>query len=315
MPPGPYCTLVRRYPGVEPLIAAELGRAYGARRAETGVYLSPSPVPWAETAFGIAGGRQIAAASTLDELALQVRALKLQPESFGIVAYRIPQKAKGSSAAKKAVADVIDGGAVDTDSPALSLGLLISPAGFRLFERSSGGNASWVRAETRPNNLPVSIGVRFAKAMLNLTTDGSRRTSVYDPFAGSGTIPLVAALSGHEAVGSDIAYKAVKLARDNARAIEAEVDFAQHDARTTVQRADCIVGNLPYGAFCHLSVAGIDGVLANLKTLAARITLVTSEDIRNRLVAHGYIIDSVIEVEPERFRRFVFVTRVSPGDA
>lgn len=309
-PPPVYCTLVRRAPGLEDLIAAELAHMHGATLAEPGVYLTDAPVPWAETAFGVAGGRQLAAAPTLEGLTAQLRALQLTPTSFGIVAFRIPQKAKGSLAAKAAVADSIDGDRVDPASTALPLGLLLSPSGFRVFVRDDdGGDASWLRAEQRPHNLPISLGVRLAKAMLNLSVVGPGRVVVFDPFAGSGTIPLIAALSGHTAIGSDIAYRTIQLARGNAAALGVTAALSKQDARTSVQQADCIVTNLPYGTFSHLPENGIDDVLANLKRLATRVTLVTNEDLRGALLAHGYTLDAVIDVEPERFKRFVFLAR------
>jgi predicted RNA methylase len=304
-----YCTLVRRSHGLEALTAAALAHTHGAELAEPGVYLSDRPLAWAETAFGVAGGRQLAAASTLADLSAQLRALDLRPPSFGIVAYRIPQVAKGSTAAKRAVADAIDGDRVDTAAPALPLGLLISPRGWRVFVRAAGGDAAWVRAEQRPHTLPVSLGVRTAKAMVELSVSGPGPAVVLDPFAGSGTIALVAALSGHVAIGSDIARRTLQFARANAAALGVPVAWSVQDARTTEQRADCVVTNLPYGTFSHLPERGMDAVLANLKRLAPRVTLVSSEDLGAALLAHGYTVDAVIPVEPQRFRRFVYVTR------
>lgn len=307
-----YCTLVRRAPGFEALIAAELSHMHGATRVEPGVYVSSAPLRWAETGYGVASGRQLAAAATLDELSAQLRALALAPTSFGIRMFRIPQTAKGSLAAKKVVGDSIDCDHVDPLSMALPLGLVLSPSGFRVFVRDDdGGDATWLRAAQRPNNLPVSIGVRLAKAALNLSLSGPGAVTVFDPFAGSGTIPLVAALSGHTAIGSDIGWQVMQLARDNATALDVTAELYQQDARTSTQRADCIVTNPPYGAFCHLPDNGIEDALANLRSLAPRVTLVTSEDLRDALIANGYTLDQVIEVEPDRFKRFVFLARAS----
>ena len=70
----------------------------------------------------------------------------------------------------------------------------------------------------------------------------------------------------------------------------------------------CVLSNLPYGAYCHLAKHAGEDVLTNLKGLASRITLVTSEDLRVDLVHAGYHIDATIVVEPDRFKRFVFRT-------
>jgi 16S rRNA A1518/A1519 N6-dimethyltransferase RsmA/KsgA/DIM1 with predicted DNA glycosylase/AP lyase activity len=88
-----------------------------------------------------------------------------------------------------------------------------------------------------------------------------------------------------------------------------QVTLSRQDARTTEQRADCVVSNLPYGIRSHLAGEGIRPVLSNLKRLAPRVTLLTSEDLRDALSAEGYELTQVVTISSARFDRFVHVTR------
>ncbi len=87
------------------------------------------------------------------------------------------------------------------------------------------------------------------------------------------------------------------------------VALSQQDARTTRQRADCVVSNLPYGIRSHLADAAMGPVLGNLKRLAPRVTLVTSEPLGNALRAEGFELTRVVTISSARFDRFVYVTR------
>lgn len=303
-----YCTLYQRDPDVAALAEAELRALGGGAAAEPGVWLSAAPIRWAACGYGTAGGRQLAFAPTLQALAEEVRALRLVAPRFRIEARRIPRGQGGASAAKAFIGEHIDGD-VSVDDPQLRLLLVVSPVGYRLLVETEAhaGEGDWLGARHRPNNYLVAAPVRLAKAMLNLTARPG--DTVLDPFCGSGTIPLLAAWAGHRAFGSDISAAWVARAQENLAHFGLEATLVRADARSARQTADCIVSNLPYGAYCHLAREALREVLGNLGRLAPRVTLVTSERIDDDLRAEGYEVVEVIPVAPERFARFVYVTR------
>lgn len=300
-----FCTLYKRNPGTLELAEAELGALTSGSSVEPGVWLSEEPVPWAETGFGKAGGRELAFGTHLEALRSEMLALNLVSPRIGISVRRVPKHTRGASAAKKVIADCIDGG-VDYANPTLRLILVVSRLGYRVLEEADPGDGTWLETRARPHNLLVALPVRIAKAMLNLTLQPG--DSVLDPFCGSGTIPLVAALAGHEATGSDISWKVVEQAAENAAHFGASVTLCRQDARASEQRADCVVSNLPYGVYCHLADETLREVLTSLKRMAPRVTLVTSEDLGEALVEGGFEVIRIVTVESERFERFVYLT-------
>lgn len=303
-----YCTLFRRNPGFEELAEAELQTVAPGHSPEEGIWISSNPVLWAETAFGTDGGRQLAAAATLDELRAQLMALNLRAENVAIALRRIPRKAKGAREAKKAIADCIDAD-VDYDNADLRLLLIRTHHGYRVVLPADGGDGSWIEANNRPHNYLVALPVRMAKAMLNLTVRPD--DTVLDPFCGSGTIPLLAAWAGHTAYGSDISSQSVQNAGENVAHFGRHATLAVADARTTRQAADSIVSNLPYGLYSHLPEGALEVVFANLKTLASRATFVSSERLDDALLEAGYTIRRRLSVEPTRFERFIYVTEMT----
>lgn len=309
--PGPgavYCTLYQRDRAFTALAEAELRALGGGYTPEPGIWLSTVPIRWAACGYARAGGRQLAAAATLDALEAALRALRLAAPRFDIEVRRVPRKVKGSTAAKARVGECIAGD-VSVADPLLRLLLIASPAGYRVLVDTGAAprEAGWLEARHKPHNYLVALPVRIAKAMLNLTARSG--DAVLDPFCGTGTIPLLAALAGHRAYGSDISAACVERAAANLAWFGCAATLACADARAVQQTADCIVTNLPYGEYCHLAPETLRAILRNLARLAPSITLATSERIEEDLRAVGYRIDQVIPVESDRFERLVYVTR------
>ena len=309
--PGPssvYCTLFNRDEAFSELAEAELRSLSGGEIVEPGVLLSAAPVPWAQTAFGLAGGRQLAAGGTLDEVCEQLRAQGLAAPTFGFHVRRIPATLRGAQVAKRRIADAI-GGDVDYANPQLQLVLVMSARGYRVLLEGDPGDGSWLAVAKKPHNLLIALPVRLARAALHLSVRPGE--SVFDPFCGSGTVPLVAAFGGHPASGSDISRKWVAKAKENADHFGQRVTLSACDARTTEQRADCIITNPPYGTYCHLGEGAMSAVLTNLKRLAPRLTLISTEPLADVLQAHGFEVLQIVSTERERFERFIYVTRVA----
>jgi predicted RNA methylase len=306
--PATYCTLYHRDDAFAALAEAELYALGGGEVLEPGIWGSPVPIRWARCGYGRAGGRQLACATTLDELEQKVRALRLEVPRFSIRLLRIPQRRTHATEAKVLVADCIQG-AVSEEAPQLRLLLIVSPSGFRLLEESfaSPGEADWQRAMHKPFNYVVGLPFRIAQAMINLSIRPG--DTMLDPFCGSGSLPLLASWAGHEAFGSDISHACVTRARENLAFFDRAATLVCADARVATQTADVIVTNLPYGLYSHFATDGLSAALENLARLASRATFVTSERIEPALRALGYEVAQVIPVESQRFERFVYVTR------
>jgi SAM-dependent methyltransferase len=250
----------------------------------------------------------LAFAATLEGLEESVRALDLAAPTFSVGIRCVPRAQKGSMAAKACLGQCIRG-LVAYDDAELRLLLVVSSGGYRLLLVSPAGpdEAAWLGAMHKPHNYVVSLPVRIAQAVLNVTLRAG--DTVLDAFCGTGTLPLLAAWAGHRAYGSDISAASVTRAAANLAHFGREATLLCVDALEATQRADCVVSNLPYGIYCHLAPETLRGILRNLGRLAPRVTLVAADPIEDALLAEGYTIDQVIRVEPHRFERLIYVTR------
>jgi predicted RNA methylase len=307
-----HCTLYHRDAAFAALAEAELQALGDGYAPEPGVWLSSTPIRWASCGYGKGGGRQLAYAPTLEALEKAIRELEIVAPRFRIKALRIPRRRKGATVARIRVGDCIDGD-VSEDDPMLRLLLAITPLGYRVLLETDHrpAEAAWLGAAHKPHNSMVGLPVRIAKAILNLTVQPG--DTVFDPFCGTGTIPLLAAWAGHQAFGSDKSAACVLQAEENFAHFGRQAMLTCADARTVHQTADCIVSNLPYGVYCHLAVESLQAILCNLARSSSRVTLVTSTRIEDDLRRVGYDVVRVIPVESERFQRFVYVARSPAG--
>jgi len=108
---------------------------------------------------------------------------------------------------------------------------------------------------TRPFFHPCGLDPILARAMINLSEINASK-SLLDPFCGSGSILIEAALMGFKATGSDINIKLIKGAILNLRSILAP-DFyiMRADARNLpLQEINCVVTDPPYGRSTRIEV-------------------------------------------------------------
>ncbi len=128
---------------------AEFAALTSGHAVERGVWLSEEPVAWAETGFGKAAGRQLAYGADLRALRASVFALRLASPRIGISARRVPRNVNGAQAAKRVVADCIDGD-VDYRDPTLRLLLVVSSLGYRLLVEADAGDGAARRQRLGP---------------------------------------------------------------------------------------------------------------------------------------------------------------------
>lgn len=141
---------------------------------------------------------------------------------------------------------------VSLDNPARIFQCIVTPncllAGMMLSQKAPHLFTSR-RAGLRPFKLPTAIQPKLARCMVNLAVT-TLDSTVYDPFAGVGSILIEASLLGHLAVGTElktwIAEGMLRNLRQYVQGLEMPI---QADARKPPFRSyfDAIVTDPPYG--------------------------------------------------------------------
>lgn len=272
-----------------------------------GVIVCEKSCDWQRSAFIRGGGQLVASGKNLDELCAQLRELSFSAENFKIVSEPIPRLRKGDHHAIIQVADAIKG-PVDLKNPNVVFILIISDEGCWLIESDEPTEQVWTTFKYKPFAFCNALPIKIARAMINLTAN--QGDSVLDPCCGSGTIPLMVAELGFTAMGGDKSWPNLNISRKNIAHFGFEAELLQEDATETKRSADCIITNLPYGLYLPISEDILIGMLNNFRTLTKKVSIVTTDDISEKLVDCGYRVKQHLESRSNNLVRYIFLTEV-----
>ena len=150
----------------------------------------------------------------------------------------------------KLVVSGMPGLRVDLKGPQVVLVGVLSPY-FFILGASKGPLLKKPFFQRRPRKRPffhaTAMSVKLSRCMVNLARP-RRGTLVLDPFCGTGSIMVEAGLMGFRVAGGDVQERMVKGCSTNLRHFGLDPGLILHDARKTpFRKADCIVGDPPYG--------------------------------------------------------------------
>ncbi|MHA1130787.1 MAG: THUMP domain-containing protein [Candidatus Helarchaeota archaeon] len=117
---------------------------------------------------------------------------------------------------------------------------------------------------TRPFFHPCGLDPFLARAMVNLSEANGSKT-IIDPFCGSGSILIEAALLGFNIIGGDVDIKMLKGSILNLRGLNLHnCGIFRFDARNPcLNQIDCLVTDPPYGRSTHVEL-GRSNTIKNL---------------------------------------------------
>lgn len=179
-------------------------------------------------------------------------------------------------------------GEVELKNPDLELILVRGEREYLALTAPGGMRQSWSlrRPRARAYFHPSAIFPKLARALVNLSrvTEGQ---VFLDPFCGTGSLPLEAALIGAQVVASDRAEKMTKGSLANMKGYnQLWLGVVRSDTlRTPLTKVDAVATDVPYGrASSTMGVGGrqiLQGALASLPELlpsGSRMVLMHSRD-------------------------------------
>lgn len=174
----------------------------------------------------------------------------LQPEGTFSVRVKSYVTCHGREEMERKVADQIRG-KVDLDHPAVEYVVLITADGHHLTRRIAATARAGFEARrpsSRPFFHPTALHPRFARALVNLTACPPGGT-ILDPFCGTGSLLVEAALCGFQARGLDASGEMIAGASEilDAYGVAAELRIGDVALLGEAGAVDAIVTDPPYG--------------------------------------------------------------------
>lgn len=166
----------------------------------------------------------------------------------------------------------------------------------------------WHIHEDKPNNYSNSLGVRMARALVNIAVGREKDISLVDPCCGIGTVVI-------EAASMDIKVKGYEINKQIAARARRNLEFFGYDRNLITpmdmhkveEKYDVAIIDLPYGLFTPITGDEQRMLINSAYKMADKLILVVFEDMIKIIEEAGFNIVESCTVNKGKFKRYIHV--------
>jgi putative methyltransferase (TIGR01177 family) len=303
-----YLYITARTESEKHLIHAECMAFTGVAPDERGIALSELEVDVSRAAYIKSCVRLLIHACDLPELYKKLEKIRLSSDQFRVSVTSLPSDLTlDSKGIMYQVGARIDG-KPNLSRPQTTFLVIATADKIYLGQILSITDRTWEAHSQKMYQYSSSLPTRLARAMVNLVAIPGDK--IIDPCCGAGTILIEASSIVIKAVGCDINPKMAKASYKNLRHFNLEGMVLLADARNIKGSFNAVVTDLPYGRNCPSDERLCYEILQNIKSLAPKVAIVTSEDISPILLEIGYNVKKIIPVPKTSLIRYIHVGEV-----
>jgi 23S rRNA G2445 N2-methylase RlmL len=247
-------------------------------------------------------------ASTLEELMAEIGRQCYQIDRFKVMFLTKNRSGVPSLTVLARISDLF-AGYPDLRSPDVLFGVAALDEGWFFGPVLSQSENRWRQYGNKPHGYSSALPNRLARALINLTVEEGE--TLVDPCCGVGTVLIEAADMGIDAAGFDINPKVVRAARENLVHFGFLPNVHALDAAHIKAKFDGAIVDLPYGKFIYHQLWEYDGLLARLRHIANRATVLYSCDITAHLGEFGLRVMDRVVMPKGRFQRHIHICTTS----
>ena len=180
-----------------------------------------------------------------------------------------------------------------------------------IFAEYERNDLEWHIHEKKPNNYSNSLGVRMAKALVNIAVGREANKSLVDPCCGIGTVVIEAASMNINVKGYEINKQIAARARRNLEFYGYNRDLIiPMDMHKVKEKYDVAIIDLPYGLFTPITGDEQRELITSARRMADKLILVVFEDMTKIIEEAGFRIIDSCKVNKGKFIRFVHICEV-----
>ncbi|QMV41467.1 TRM11 family SAM-dependent methyltransferase [Cohnella cholangitidis] len=252
-------------------------------------------------------------ADSLRELAERAGDIELGQSTFKVLAidnYDPGEKAKFEYDEKRAMEREIGSrfrGRAEMRKPDREFGFARIDGRWRLGELVHG-EAAWLKHNDKPRKYSTALSTRVARAVVNIAVPRIEGVRAIDPCCGIGTVLVEALSMGIDIAGREINPLAAIGARENVAFFEyGSATVTLGDMREITESYDVAILDMPYNLCSVLSLGEKREMLASARKFAARLVVVTVEEMDSIILEAGFKIQDRCTVNKGKFTRQVLV--------
>lgn len=178
-----------------------------------------------------------------------------------------------------------------------------------LFGIDNKNNYKWHTHDNKPCSYSNSLGVKIAKAVVNIANNGLKENTIVDPCCGVGTTLIEALDAGYQIEGYEINKYIAKNANINLEFYGFNPIVINDDMHNIKKEYDSSIIDIPYGIFSHTSKDEQQNIINTARKISKKMVIIAFENHDSMLIKAGFkIIDRCI-VTKGKFKRFIVVAK------
>ncbi len=264
--------------------------------------ISPSRSPFIKLRLTI-----LHSAPTLEELAGKLRAASNPFGDFTFMHFKFEGSELSYEEWRERTAQlslVLGGGNVDHLQTLLGIA---KKDGVWFFGEYEANDNRWKDHDRKPETNSHSLGLRTARALVNIAVPNADSCTLVDPCCGVGTVLIEALSIGVAARGYEINWRIAANAQTNLAFFGLDNVVTLLDMHLITAHFDVAIVDIPYGVFTPVTLDEQVAIIRTARRIADRMVIITFEDMDESILAAGFCIVDRCCVCKGKFVRYISV--------
>ena len=180
--------------------------------------------------------------------------------------------------------------------------------GLWIFGEYERNDFKWQKHNDKPYSYSNALGLRMARALVNIAMKDNEEGILIDPCCGVGTVVIEALDLGIKVKGCEISKQIAYNARENVEFLGYLRDtIVCYDMHKIKDKYDSAIIDIPYGLFSPVTLEEQKAIIHTARNICEKMVIVTFEDMEKFIVEAGFSVIDKCVVPKGNFKRHILV--------
>lgn len=180
--------------------------------------------------------------------------------------------------------------------------------GLWIFGEYERNDFKWQKHNDKPYSYSNALGLRMARALVNIAMKDNEEGTLIDPCCGVGTVVIEALDLGIKVKGCEISKQIAYNARENVEFLGYPRDtIVCYDMHKIKDKYDSAIIDIPYGLFSPVTLEEQKAIIHTARNICEKMVIVTFEDMEKFIVEAGFSVIDKCVVPKGNFKRHILV--------
>ena len=180
--------------------------------------------------------------------------------------------------------------------------------GLWIFGEYERNDFKWQKHNDKPYSYSNALGLRMARALVNIAMKDNEEGTLIDPCCGVGTVVIEALDLGIKVKGCEISKQMAYNARENVEFLGYLRDtIVCYDMHKIKDKYHSAIIDIPYGLFSPVTLEEQKAIIHTARNICEKMVIVTFEDMEKFIVEAGFSVIDKCVVPKGNFKRHILV--------